>query len=65
MALRKPISRVRSVTETSMMFMITMPPTTREMDAMPIVTTKNVPLMFFHNSRKESLVSTAKSSFLP
>src|SRR5450756_1733572 len=30
-ALRMPISRVRSVTLTSMMFMITMPPTTSEM----------------------------------
>ena len=29
-----PISRVRSVTETSMMFMMPMPPTTREMAAM-------------------------------
>ena len=32
-ALRIPISRVRSVTLTSMMFMITMPPTTSEMIA--------------------------------
>ena len=32
-ALRTPISRVRSVTETSMMFMMTMPPTTSEMAA--------------------------------
>ena len=30
-ALRMPISRVRSVTETSMMFMIPMPPTSRLM----------------------------------
>jgi hypothetical protein len=29
MALRRPISRVRSVTETSMMFMMPMPPTSR------------------------------------
>ena len=33
MALRMPISRVRSVTVTSMMFMIPMPPTSREMAA--------------------------------
>ena len=33
-ALRMPISRVRSVTQTSMMFMMTMPPTTSEMSAM-------------------------------
>ena len=34
-ALRKPISRMRSVTETSMMFMTPMPPTMREIAAMP------------------------------
>ena len=34
-ALRKPISRIRSVTETSMMFMTPMPPTSSEMAAMP------------------------------
>ena len=33
--LRMPISRVRSVTVTSMMFMMPMPPTSREMAAMP------------------------------
>ena len=32
--MRKPISRVRSVTETSMMFMMPMPPTRSETDAM-------------------------------
>ena len=32
--MRSPISRVRSVTETSMMFMIPMPPTMSEMAAM-------------------------------
>ena len=35
MALRMPISRVRSRTETSMMFMIPMPPTSSEIEAMP------------------------------
>src|ERR1041384_1629721 len=34
MAMRMPISRVRSVTETSMMFMMPMPPTSRETPAM-------------------------------
>ena len=34
-ALRMPISRVRSRTETSMMFMIPIPPTTSEIEAMP------------------------------
>ena len=33
MAMRIPISRVRSVTDTSMMFMIPMPPTTSETHA--------------------------------
>ena len=33
-AFRMPISRVRSVTETSMMFMMPMPPTTSEIPAM-------------------------------
>ena len=34
--MRRPISRVRSVTETSMMFMIPTPPTTSEMAATTI-----------------------------
>ena len=33
-AIRRPISRVRSVTDTSMMFMIPMPPTSSETEAM-------------------------------
>ena len=33
-ALRSPISRIRSVTETSMMFMTPIPPTSNEMAAM-------------------------------
>ena len=48
MALRMPISRVRSVTVTSMMFMMPMPPTTREMAAMPpkrMVSTEVMELM--------------------
>ena len=42
-ALRMPISRVRSVTETSMMFMMTTPPTTREIAAMPMMIPANMP----------------------
>ena len=38
-ALRTPISRMRSVTETSMMFITTMPPTSRLMPVTTIVTT--------------------------
>ena len=34
-ALRRPISRIRSVTETSMMFITPIPPTSSEMIAMP------------------------------
>ena len=34
-ALRRPISRVRSLTTISMMFMITMPPTTSDMATTP------------------------------
>ena len=44
-ALRTPISRVRSVTETSMMFMMTMPPTTSEMAASETKTAKKLELM--------------------
>ena len=47
------------------MFMITIPPTSNEMEAMAMVTKKKLPLMSFQRERKESLVSMAKSSFLP
>ena len=40
-ALRMPISRVRSVTLTSMMFMMTIPPTTSEISAMAPATSPN------------------------
>ena len=33
-AMRRPISRVRSVTDTSMMFMMPMPPTSSDTEAM-------------------------------
>ena len=39
-ALRSPISRVRSVTTISMMFMMTMPPTTSDRPTTPISTAK-------------------------
>ncbi len=38
-ALRTPISRIRSVTDTSMMFMTTIPPTMRLIAVTTIVTT--------------------------
>ena len=39
-ALRSPISRVRSLTTISMMFMMTMPPTTSDSATTPISTAK-------------------------
>ena len=44
-ALRVPISRVRSVTETSMMFITPMPPTTSEMPAMTAMAMETVSSM--------------------
>ena len=44
-ALRMPISRVRSRTDTSMMFMIPMPPTISEIEAMPPRRSVSVPLI--------------------
>ncbi len=41
-ALRRPISRTRSVTDTSMMFITPMPPTSREMAAIPASRTVSV-----------------------
>ena len=51
--MRSPISRVRSVTETSMMFMIPTPPTTSEINATPssrLVITVEVLDSIFMNS---------------
>ena len=45
MALRMPISRVRSRTETSMMFMIPMPPTISEIEAIPPSSSVSVALI--------------------
>ena len=42
--LRMPISCVRSVTEASMMFMMTMPPTTMNTATIPMVAPKIVPV---------------------
>ena len=44
-ALRMPISRVRSRTETSMMFMIPIPPTTSEIEAIPARSTVSRPVI--------------------
>ena len=49
-ALRMPISRVRSVTDTNMMFMMPMPPTSSEMLAMPVRITMTMLIMLFISS---------------
>ena len=49
-ALRMPISRVRSVTDTSIMFMMPMPPTSSEMLAMPVSTTMTMLIILFISS---------------
>ncbi len=64
-ALRTPISRVRSVTLTSMMFMITMPPTTSEMPAMATATSSNELEICDHSDIRLSLVSVVKLSSAP
>ena len=58
-ALRMPISRVRSVTETSMMFMMPMPPTTREMAAMMARTTMTMFSMLVITPRSSDMLRTA------
>ena len=64
MALRTPISRVRSVTLTSMMFITPIPPTSSATEPAANITAK-IPLeICFHRSMKESVVNTAKSSGL-
>ena len=56
MALRMPISRVRSVTVTSMIFIMPMPPTSREMPAMAPITRDCIKLAFSCSSTKLSLL---------
>ena len=57
-ALRMPISRVRSVTDTSMMFMMPMPPTTREMAAMPPRKSRIMCTMAFNTSTSSAMLVT-------
>ena len=61
-ALRMPISRVRSRTETSMMFMIPMPPTMSEIEAMPPSSSVSVPLIEDAASSSWVWSNTLKSS---
>ena len=60
-----PISRVRSVTLTSMIFMMTMPPTSREMLVTGTTTAEIAPNTWSMNERTESGVSVSKLSSLP
>ena len=61
-ALRSPISRVRSVTETSMMFIIPTPPTKSEMAAMAARKSVKTLVMVPSRAAKSAWVSTKKSS---
>ena len=57
-ALRMPISRVRSVTDTSMIFMMPMPPTSSEMLAMPVRMTMTMWIILFISSRNSLALYT-------
>ena len=61
-ALRSPISRVRSLTTISMMFMMTMPPTTSDSDTTPIRIAKMPREKFFQKSMSVSDVYIPKLS---
>jgi hypothetical protein len=63
--MRSPISRVRSVTDTSMMFMMPMPPTISETPAMPASRVVMVPVACVRMSATSSSVLTMKSSSAP
>ncbi len=64
-ALRTPISRVRSSTDISMMFMITMPPTTRATATRPGPATSSTFLIVFQASSTSLAVSMSKSFSSP
>ena len=57
-ALRRPISLVRSVTETSIMFMMPMPPTSSEMEAMPASRPVITSIIMFMVSSRLSILIT-------
>ncbi len=60
--LRMPISRVRSVTEASITFMITTPPITRKIETSPTIPEASVPVRFCHRPIKLSLARMPKLS---
>ena len=64
-AIRNPISRVRSVTDTSMMFMIPMPPTSSDTPAMLASRAVIVCVASFRTLAISSIVLTMKSSGSP
>ncbi len=64
-AMRVPISRVRSVTLTSMMFMIPIPPTINEMTATPASSAVIVSVVAVAVAAISSWVRTVKSSSRP
>ena len=61
-AIRKPISRVRSVTDTSMMFMMPMPPTSSEMLAITAISRRIVVVMTTAMAAISDTLLTSKSS---
>ena len=65
MARRMPISRVRSVTDTSMMFMMPMPPTMSDTAAMPASSCVIVSIDAVRMSAISSCVRIVKSSGSP
>ena len=64
-ALRRPISRVRSVTDTSMMFITPMPPTTSEMPAIAPRKTVKVVVTLVAVDSMSVCDCTVKSSLSP
>jgi hypothetical protein len=60
-----PISRVRSVTLTSMMFIITMPPTTSEISAIVPATAPKYLVIVLKKPTSVLLVSSSKESGAP
>ena len=61
-ALRMPISRVRSVTLTSMMFMMPIPPTSREMPAIEPRKSVSTPVIWLKTATRSAWLMTEKSS---
>ena len=61
-AIRIPISRVRSVTETSMMFITPIPPTSSDISAMQEISSRMVPVVLSMVCRMLSVLTVKKSS---